>query len=174
MYIFALFHTLWLEVFGFQHHRPYLRWNLHYLSLSVCLMLVSCPRTRSKWLKRSTKKFCQGTKLMLSTTVTIVIKIIVNIVFLRWNFSYGTPLFKAGTFISEHKIWKNVHITFASVTFIKGTVTPLFRGNWDTLSVSQNSGFTSIWINVLRLWDFNAEFCRDISSSWFFMHCLST
>ena len=121
MYIFALFHTLWLEVFGFQHHRPYRRWNLHYLSLSVCLTLVSCPRTRLKWLKRSTKKFCQGIKLMLSITVTIMITITVNIIFLWWNFSYGTPLFKAGTFISEDKVWswKNVHITFASVTSIQ-------------------------------------------------------
>ena len=104
---------------------------------------------------------------MLSITVTIMITITVNIIFLWWNFSYGTPLFKAGTFISEDKIWswKNVHITFASVTSIKGTVTPLFSGNWDTLSGSQKPGLTSIWINVLHLWDFNTEFCRDISSS---------
>ena len=79
---------------------------------------------------------------------------------------YGIPLFKAGTLISATQtlVLENVHITFASVTSLKGTVTPLFRGNRDTLSGSQNPGLTSIWINVLHLWDFNAEFCRDISS----------
>ena len=84
---------------------------------------------------------------MLSTTVTIVIKIIVNNHLLTvepllwdtsiqgWDFHFGNTKFGSG---------KNGHITFASVTSIKGTVTPLFRGNWDTHSGSQNPGLTSI------------------------------
>ena len=153
-------------------------------SLSVTVsMFDACLVSQNyiKMLKRSTKKISVNWRQKINAfhyrNNNDKIIIIINAVFLQWNLCYGAPLFKAGTPpFQQHKIWswKNVNIIFVSVTSIKGTVTSLFREKWDNFSGSQNLALTSIWINVLHLWDFNTEFCRDISSSWFFMHCLAT